>query len=216
MTKPYLDISVPLQPGITQWPTQEKLEIRTRAHHNQHNHHESELQHLNIHLGTHIDAPLHFIPQGHSLQEIGLDGLMGPAQLISITGTTVIRAEHLASAGIHEATSRLLIHTDNSEKWEDPTHAFDSDYCALDTSAARWLINHEIDLVGIDYLSIQKFDDGPEVHQLLLGAEIIILETLDLRNIAPGIYHLICLPLRIRDVEGAPARAILQPMNPNY
>jgi arylformamidase len=216
MKQPYLDISVPLQPGITQWPTQQDLEIRTLADHEEQQHHESEVRQLNMHLGTHIDAPLHFIPNGNSLQAIGLDRLMGPAQVISITGCAVVTADHLAEADIHEATTRLLIHTDNSAKWDHPTHKFDPDYCALDASAARWLIDHDIDLVGIDYLSIQKFNDGPEVHQLLLGAEVIILETLDLRDISPGMYHLICLPLRINDVEGAPARAILQYMRADY
>ena len=216
MNKPYFDISIPLQPGITQWPTQQALEIRTLAAHDQQSHHESELQHFNIHLGTHIDAPLHFIPEGETIRDIELDRLMGPAQVISIPDVSTINADKLASAEIRDTTTRLLIQTDNSSLWNNPTHSFNPDYCALDTSAAQWLLDHKIDLVGIDYLSIQKFHDGPEVHRLLLRAEVIILETLDLRNIAPGMYYLICLPLRIKGVEGAPARAVLQPMDTDY
>jgi len=79
----------------------------------------------------------------------------------------------------------------------------------LDESAARWLVEHKVKAIGIDYLSIGKFEGGEAVHKMLLGAGVTVIEGLDFRKVEPGRYTLACLPLKIKDGDGAPARALL-------
>ena len=93
------------------------------------------------------------------------------------------------------------------------TNDFVEDFVYISQEAARYLAAQQVQLVGIDYLSVGGFTkDGVETHHALLEADIWLIEGLNLTNIAPGIYELICLPLKIEDADGAPARAILQPM----
>ncbi|MFY0592615.1 cyclase family protein [Roseivirga sp.] len=164
---------------------------------------------LGCHYGTHLDSPLHFIENGSDVSNIDINELIGPAYVIEIFNTNVISASHLESVDIHDDCTRLLIKTDNQALWNNKVKSFDEDFCALDQSAANWLIQNNIKLVGIDYLSIQKYSHGPEVHQVLLEKGIIIVECLKLDGVEKGWYDLICLPLRLTGLEGAPVRAVL-------
>jgi arylformamidase len=130
--------------------------------------------------------------------------------VVSFEGQKAITADGLEALKLPGGVSRLLFKTDNSKKWDDPSHPFDTEYCALTADAAHWVADHDIVLVGIDYLSIQLFHDPPDTHVILLGKEVVILETLDLRGVAPGPYELLCLPISARGVEGIPARALLK------
>jgi arylformamidase len=104
----------------------------------------------------------------------------------------------------------LLLKTKNSDLWSDPDHEFNPDFVALNAESARWIVNSRIKLIGIDYLSIQMFKDTKSLtHRILLEAGVIILEGLNLQAVKPGIYQLICLPLKLAGRDGAPARAIL-------
>ena len=117
----------------------------------------------------------------------------------------------MASLNIPAGTKKLLLKTDNSALWEDLSHPFYEDYCALTTDAAEWVRDRGISLIGIDYLSISLFRDPPEiVHQILLKAEIVIVEGLNLTDISTGNYRLICLPMKVQGVDGIPARVILE------
>ncbi|TMC70750.1 MAG: cyclase family protein, partial [Chloroflexi bacterium] len=107
---------------------------------------------------------------------------------------------------------RILFKTRNSDRWSDANAPFTRDFTTLNASAAKWCIDHGVKLVGIDYLSIEP--QGPEkagypVHKTLLAANVVIVETLDLRAVEPGTYELICAPLKILDGDGAPARVFL-------
>jgi arylformamidase len=104
---------------------------------------------------------------------------------------------------------RVLFKTDNSKLWESEKKEFQKNYVGLDKSAASWIAESNVKLVGIDYLSIARFNETKEVHQILLKNNIIILETLNLSNVEPGIYKLICLPLKISKAEAVPVRAVL-------
>ena len=107
-------------------------------------------------------------------------------------------------------TTRLLLHTRNSELWERGVTEFRKDFVALTSDAAQWLVDQGIRLIGVDYLSVHRYGDGPLTHQILLRAGIIIVEGLNLTDVAPGKYELICLPLRLDGADGAPARAVLR------
>ena len=124
-------------------------------------------------------------------------------------------ARDLEELDLPAGTERLLFRTDNSRLWEDPGHRFRTDYCALTLDAAEWVAGSGVRLVGIDYHSIQRFHDPADTHVVLLEREIVILEGLDLRQVEPGPYRLWCLPIKLKGVEGASARAVLEPLARN-
>jgi arylformamidase len=116
----------------------------------------------------------------------------------------------LESFALPEETTRLLVKTRNSDLWANAGHAFNPDFVALDAQAARWVVNRDIRLVGVDYLSVQRFSDkDTATHRVLLEAGVVIVEGLDMRQVTPGRYQLVCLPLKLSGCDGAPARTIL-------
>jgi arylformamidase len=122
----------------------------------------------------------------------------------------IITPDMLDALALSPQTTRLLLKTRNSALWADPHHHFHQDFVALSTQAAQWIIRKGIDLVGIDYLSIQLFKDAESLtHRTLLDGGVIIVEGLNLKDVAPGIYHLICLPIKLSGSDGAPTRAVL-------
>jgi arylformamidase len=163
-----------------------------------------------VHFGTHLDAPRHFIDGGKGVDELDLDVLVGPCVVGAVPDVAEITPEHLDALDLPPGTTRLLLQTRNSALWDKPDHEFFEDFAALTPDAAQWVVDHGIRLIGIDYLSIQRFTDAVSTtHVVLLGAEVIIVEGLDLRQITPGAYNLTCLPMKIAGSDGAPVRAIL-------
>lgn len=161
-----------------------------------------------VHSGTHIDAPAHFLVDGATIDQLQLAALIGPAVVIHHVACRHVSAADLERACIPSGTKRLLIKTSNSALWEKP--AFRNDYLALTADAADWIVQNGISLVGIDYLSIEPFGERLGTHRILLEAGVIVLEGLDLHAVTPGVYELICLPLNLAGAEGAPVRAVLR------
>jgi len=162
------------------------------------------------HIGTHLDAPLHFIKGGRTVDQLDLDVLIGPCLVVHIPDATVIDAALLDALDIPAGTRRLLFHTRNSEIWaSDDSGTFRTDYVGVDRSGAEWLVGRGIQLVGVDYMSVAPYADTITPHNILLGAGIIAVENMNLSGIAAGNYQLICLPLKLKDGDGAPVRAIL-------
>jgi arylformamidase len=159
---------------------------------------------LGVHTGTHVDAPLHHFDGGPGAKSVALKSLVGPAVVVDATAAREALDEDTVSAlDIPAGAERVLFKTRNSSLWERPD--FTRDFVRLDGGGARYLVERGVRLVGIDYLSVGDVD----AHQVLLGAGVVPLEGLDLRGIEPGEYRLICLPLRLENADGAPARAIL-------
>ena len=168
---------------------------------------------LGSHTGTHVDAPSHFLEGAHGVEELPLDALVGPAYVAEFTGNTHITATDLELMAIPADCERLLFKTRNSVLWDDPE--FHTDFIALAPDAGRKLAERDLRLVGIDYLSIERFGASPhEVHETLLAGGVVILEGLDLRHVPPGGYFLVCAPLNVVGAEGAPARTFLIDQNP--
>lgn len=167
----------------------------------------SELK-LGSHTGTHIDAPRHFMDGGTAVDELPLDVLVGHVRVVDLTAVeSSISRQDLEGSDIG-GVSRLLVKTTNSGLWKYPD--FQKDYISFSPEAADYLVESGIRLVGIDYLSVERFKpDAPRVHHTLLGAGIVVLEGVDLSGVAAGDYDLVCLPLKIRGGDGAPARAVL-------
>ena len=154
--------------------------------------------------------PLHFIDGAANLDDLDLSLLIGPVTVVEVPEEkTSIDADFLEELGL-ENVIRLLFKTANSKMWDDPSHSFVTDYVALEGGAAQWLVDHGCRLVGIDYLSIAPYDDSTTPHEILLSNNVVIIETLDLRDVEPGDYELICLPLKLLSREAAPVRAVLR------
>jgi len=203
------DISVPITESLVVWPGQEGVTFTKLSSISRGDHATVTQFSMSAHTGTHVDAPCHFIAGGLGVDALKLDALVGPAYVCHALQADAITAEVLDSLDVPPGTARLLIRTRNSELWEDSGAAFFEDYVAFSEDGAAWLIDRGVRLVGVDYLSVAPYRNTHPVHRALLGAGIVLLETLDLRGINVGVYELMCLPLNIVGSDGAPARAIL-------
>jgi arylformamidase len=166
---------------------------------------------IGVHSGTHVDAPFHFLG-GNSLtvERLPLNLLVGRAYVLKIPDEVQkITATDLQQAEIPPRTRRLLFKTRNSMLWSRQEKRFQTDFVALDSGAAQYLVDRGVKLVGIDYLSIAPFHQGEATHKILLKAGVVILEGLNLSEVSQGRYTLYCLPVKIAGSDGAPARTIL-------
>ncbi len=168
--------------------------------------------HMTSHTGTHVDAPYHFLRQGLTVDRLPLDVLVGPAFVAEVDGRNARGLEVYDLAKMHfpRDTTRLLIKTTNSHFWEDKITEFERDFVHLLPQTAEWLVRRGIRLVGIDYLSVEAYGSADfRVHQILLGAGVVIVEGLDLSRVPEGPCQLICLPLKVTGCDGAPARVLV-------
>jgi arylformamidase len=163
------------------------------------------------HTATHVDAPNHFIDGTRKVHELDLEKLIGECRVVELDESVLeIGAQHVENL---ENVERILFKTRNSNFWNIVSHEFRTDFTYISPEAARVLVEKNIKLVGIDYLSVEKFGSVDfATHVTLLEKEIVILEGLDLREVPAGDYELICLPLKIisETGDGAPARTILR------
>ena len=137
-----------------------------------------------------------------------LDATIGPARVIEVQDRECIKQKELQKYQIRRG-ERLLFKTRNSKCWE--SSSFNKSFVYISFEAARYLVAKEVRAVGIDYLSVGGYyKDGLQTHQALLKSGIWIIEGLNLIHVKPGKYDLICLPLKILNSEGAPARAVLR------
>lgn len=166
------------------------------------------------HTATHVDAPNHFIEGTRQVHELELEKLVGDCKVLELPEDVfAIEPQHLGNL---ENVKRILFKTRNSAFWNEPEKGFRKDFTYITPEAARALTDAEIKLVGIDYLSVEKFGAKSfDTHIALLEKEVVIIEGLDLRNVPPGDYELICLPLKVisETGDGAPARTILRTYN---
>ena len=168
--------------------------------------------HFGAHSGTHVDAPAHFLAGGTRVDSLPLATLIGRVQVVEVPPAIDAINEEFIETHCNPGETRILFKTRNSSFWNNVA-AFRSDYTSLDAGGARQLVRMGVKLVGIDYLSIEKFGAASfETHHVLLSQGIVIVEGLDLRQISAGAYEIICLPLKIAggDGDGAPARVVLR------
>ena len=202
------DISVPIRSGGLVYPGNPEIDIALQqAVAKGASANVSNLR-FGSHTGTHADAARHFFDDGQSVDQIPLDRLIGPALLVSFgdqvraVGAVELRAHDL------KGHKRILIRTRNSALLSRPD--FVKDYTYLAPDGAQYLVDQGVELVGIDYLSIEQFHSGHQrTHRTLLGHAVVIVEGLELSAPPAGEYQFICLPLRIEGCDGAPARAVL-------
>ena len=165
---------------------------------------------MGMHTATHVDAPNHFIDGAKRVHELDPEKLVGPCKVIEVqTDVVAIEPEHVGELG---GACRVLFKTRNSQFWATPEDGFRTDFTYITPATAKLLADNDVVLVGIDYLSIEKSGSpGHPVHVTLLEKEIVILEGIDLREVPPGDYGLICMPHKYigGSGDGAPARTML-------
>ena len=211
-TRQWIDISVPLRNGMAHWPGDPPFELERVHDMEQGDSNNLSKIAMGTHSGTHVDTPLHFIRGGNGISEVPISATVGRARVIEISDADSIKPAELIHQRIRRG-ERLLFKTRNSSRaWK--TDGFVEDFVFISEEGARFLALRGVALVGVDYLSVGGFKrGGRETHLALLEAGVCIIEGLDLSQVTPGRYELVCLPLRIAGAEGAPARAILRPAN---
>lgn len=201
------DVSAPLRNGMHYWegdpePQITRLEAFERGD-------EWTTTHLSLaaHIGTHVDAPLHRIRGGNTVDALDLQVLMGRAYVADLTAVnSEITPRDLDARGIPANVKRLLFKTRNGELWA--REGFQKDFVALSGDGAQWVVERGIELVGMDYLSADVFG-ASAAHDVLLNARVVIVEGMMVNDVAAGWYTLICLPIKVQGADGAPARAVL-------
>jgi arylformamidase len=211
---PIYDISVAISPETTPtYPGDPGIEIVSWAAIARGDAANVTLLRFGAHTATHLDAPAHFIEHATQVSALPLEVLIGEARVVELGDEVrAIEASHVA-ANVPAGTARVLFKTRNSNFWQSDGRTFREDFTYLTAEGARTLDERGVRLVGIDYLSIEKFKSETfETHTTLLSAGVVIVEGLDLRGVAAGVYELICLPLKIAagSGDGAPARAVLR------
>jgi len=164
---------------------------------------------MTAHTGTHMDSPMHFFVDGKGIETLPFEATIGPARVIEIRDRGTIKAAELRGHRIRRGERVLFKTYGSAARWRNPE--FDKEYVYISPEAAGFLADRGVRTVGIDYLSVGGYKkESAETHRALLGAGIWVIEGLNLDGVKPGRYDLICLPLRLADGEGAPARAVLR------
>jgi arylformamidase len=207
----WIDISTTIKNGMVHWPGDAEVKIKKEQSMQASDECNVTTLQMSAHTGTHVDAPLHFIASGTDASEISLEKLIGVVKIFDIENPKTISLEEVRNLHI-EIGCKIIFKTKNSNRnWsEEP---FNHQFVYLSTEAAQFLVDKNVQVIGVDYLSVAGEENGSSVHRILLNQDILIIEGLALQNIEPGNYEMICLPLKIKDADGAPARVIIRKIN---
>ena len=210
--KNWIDATMPINAGLVHWPGDPDLTFTRAQAIERGDVVNVTLCRMSVHSGTHMDAPAHFLPGGAGMESFPPEVGVGRARVIVLPqDCNLVTSAHLEGQGIGPG-DRVLLKTRNSNvRWHN--QEFKTDYVGIDATAAQFLVDAGVQLIGIDYLSIGTFDgDGIETHRILLAAGVWIVEGLDLAGAQAGMYDIICLPLPIEGSDGSPARVLLRPL----
>ncbi|WP_321470899.1 cyclase family protein [uncultured Paludibaculum sp.] len=206
----WIDISTPIRSDMVVWPGDTPVHVEQTMFLASGDPFNLTVLSMTAHTGTHVDAPRHFLADGVAIEQMPLDTLMGPAQVIDVDDPHAVRARHVPDD--LEPGARILFRTRNSTEYL-ARPGFVEEFVYVSEEAALKLAAARVRMVGVDYLSVGGFqNDLRETHVALLGAGIYVVEGLVLTHIKPGRYELACLPLLIPGADGSPARALLRPL----
>jgi arylformamidase len=205
------DISLTITPDLPTWPGDPKIVLERFSKMEEGAPCNVTKISACVHIGTHVDAPYHFLGgQAKTVEQLPLNLLTGRTYVLHLRDEVdLITPEVLLRAVIPPRTRRLLFKTRNSAFWSGEDHRFHEDFVAISPEAAQLIVDHGIRLVGVDYLSVAPFGESMLTHEVLLQAGVVVIEGLNLSQVSQGRYSLYCLPLKIAGADGAPARAIL-------
>jgi len=201
------DISLKLSGETVRWVTAAPFELEERRRMSKGDPNNSSALNMSVHSGTHIDAPFHFVADGNTIDQLPVERFIGPALVYAVEAERYITKEHVAGIRLDGAT-RVLFKTRNSALLHK--QEYDPDFVAFSVEAAQSLVELGVELVGLDYLSVAHADEQVPVHRAFLDHGIVLLEGIDLSEVAPGRYELMCLPIPLGDSDGAPCRAVLR------
>jgi len=200
-----IDISMPITEAMQVYKNkpEKKPVITAKATHEKNGMHESEIK-MNLHTGTHIDAPLHMVAGGKTIKDTPIEKLITPCRVVDVTAVSGgITGEDLKDKGIKKGDF-VLLKTKNSF-----SERFDFEFIYLERTGAAWLAEMDIKGVGIDGLGIERAQSDYATHRTLLNKDIPIIEGLRLKDVQEGEYFLVALPISIPETEAAPMRAVL-------
>jgi arylformamidase len=203
----YYDISLNLSPETVRWVVAPPLEVHERRRMSRGDDANASALTVSCHAGTHVDAPFHFVPDGAGIDAVPLERFVGPALVHQVEADRFITDAHVKAIPLG-GMKRVLFKTRNSQLLK--RREFDPSFVAFSLEAARALVALGVELVGLDYLSVAHADQQVPVHRAFLDHGVVLLEGVDLSEITPGRYELMCLPLRLRGLDGAPCRAVLR------
>lgn len=202
------DITVPLDENTLIFTGDDRFSPQLVSSHNKGDAVELNNLLLPLHNGTHIDAPLHIIKNGHSIDYYPAERFICDAIVVEIEDAPAINMTHIKDI-VFRSGQAILFKTKNSRSgllYEEIT----DDFCSISKEVAEYLVQFAPPIVGIDYLSPDAlYSQKIPVHHIFLENDILILESIDLRNVPAGNYRLYCLPLRLSGLEASPVRAIL-------
>jgi arylformamidase len=203
-----IDVSVPLDANVPTYPGNTPFTIEAMQRTGRGDHANVSSLHMSAHSGTHVDAPWHSLNTGSRTESLSLEVMIGRARVIEVSSRRGVEADDLLPHHL-SGDERVLLKTSNSTLWGSPE--FHADFVGVTESGAQYLVERGVRLVGVDYLSVEVYKTpGAPAHHTLLGAGVVIVEGLNLRDVAPGVYEMICLPLSIVGCDGAPARVVLR------
>lgn len=205
------DISLTISPDLPTWPGDPKISLNRFSRMEDGAPCNVTQISACVHVGTHVDAPYHFLGgEAPTVEQLPLNLLTGRSYVLHLPDEVdLITAEVLERASIPPRTRRLLFKTRNSAYWNGAVKDFQKDFVALSPDGAQYIVERGIHLVGVDYLSVASFAEPEQTHQILLRAGVVVIEGLNLSQVSQGRYALYCLPIKIAGADGAPARAIL-------
>lgn len=204
------DATVPITSGMPVWPGDPPVKLSAKSHLSRDKTHTVKLTAIEMgsHTGTHVDAPYHMIEGGKRLHEFPIETFFGKAVVREIPDVRSIGRAEL-QAFEWNGVERVLFKTENSKHWDDGK--FYEEFVYLEPEGAKFLVERGVRLVGIDYLSVDRFkSESHPTHFVLLANNIVILEGLNLNGAPAGEYTLAALPLNLQDADGGPARVILR------
>jgi arylformamidase len=204
------DISLSLSESTTRWVTAQPFELIQRKRMSKGDANNSSSMHTSVHAGTHLDAPFHFVPDGATIESLPLDAFMGPARVCAVESDRQITAADISRLNLAGET-RVLFKTRNSSLLRKPD--YDPTFVAFSVDGANALAQSGVRLIGLDYLSVAHADEQVPVHRAFLDRDVVLLEGIDLSDVPPGRYELICLPIKIAGSDGAPCRAVLRELS---
>jgi len=203
----YYDISLNLSSETVCWVTSPPFELIERRRMSRGDANNSSAASMSVHSGTHLDAPFHFVDDGATIDSLPLDLFIGPCLVHAVEADRYITRDHVEALEL-ESETRVLFKTKNSSLLHKGV--YDPDFTAFSVDAAEALVRRGVKLVGLDYLSVAHADEQVPVHRAFLDHGVVLLEGIDLSEVALGRYELICLPIRLRGADGAPCRAVLR------
>ncbi|NWG05979.1 MAG: cyclase family protein [Chloroflexi bacterium] len=204
------DISLTISPTLPTWPGDPGIQLELIESMDKGAQANVTRISAGVHIGTHVDAPHHFLNDGRTVEQLPLDVLTGPCYVVQLPdGVEAITSDVLQRTEITPDMKRILFGTRNSHLWARGETRFQTDYVAITEDGAEWLVERGVQLVGVDYLSVAPYEESTPTHEILLKAGIVLVEGLNLSKVMRGFYELYCLPLKIAGSDGAPARAIL-------